>query len=127
MKFKRNSKNMFLLNISPFLLILVSIALYGCSLKHTGPKVVTGGVMFSVKVQNAKKVAIAGDFNLWDTEKDMLTDKDGNGIWSIVMPLADGRYEYIFLVNGGQWLLDPDVPFTDDGIGGKNSVITIKR
>ncbi|MBI4848278.1 MAG: hypothetical protein HY808_06845 [Nitrospirae bacterium] len=105
----------------------MTILLYGCSIKSVGPKILEGGVRFSVKLQNTKHVAIAGSFNQWDPDKDVLTDTDGDGIWSITLPLADGRYEYIFLVDGEQWLLDPESPFTDDGLGGRNSVISIKR
>jgi len=110
-----------------FTLSLMTILLYGCSIKSVGPKILESGVRFSVKIQKAKHVAIAGSFNQWGTEKDVLTDTDGDGIWSIILPLADGRYEYMFLVDGEQWLLDPGAPFTDDELGGRNSVISIKR
>lgn len=126
MGLKEKAKGFFLGAVFYFLLIH-GVFLLGCSLKYTGPKIVKGGVMFSVKAQNAKKVTIVGSFNQWDTEKDILTDTDGDGIWSITLPLADGRYEYLFLIDGEQWLLDPAVPSVDDGFGGRNSAITIKR
>lgn len=127
MKFKKNAKDLFLFNWSPVILILAIVALYGCSLKYHGPTIVKGGVMFSIKLQNARKVALAGSFNQWDTEKDALADTDGDGIWSIILPLADGRYEYIFLIDGAQWVLDPEAPSVDDGLGGRNSAVTIKN
>lgn len=82
--------------------------------------------MFSVKAQNAKRVALAGSFNQWDADKDLLSGPDQNGVWSIFIPLTDGRYEYLFLIDEAQWLLDPYGPSVEDGLGGRNSVISIK-
>lgn len=109
-----------------FILFVVSLFL-GCSAKYLGPEVTDSGVRFSVKVQSAKSVAIVGSFNQWDREKDLLAGPDREGIWSITIPLQDGRYEYLFWVDGEKWLLDPEVPSVDDGFGGKNSVILIRR
>ncbi|MDA8078687.1 MAG: glycogen-binding domain-containing protein [Nitrospiraceae bacterium] len=85
------------------------------------------GVRFSIKAPDAKKVAIAGSFNQWDTEKDTLAGPDEEGRWSIVLPLAEGRYEYLFFIDSGKWVADPDSPSADDGLGGKNSVFVLKK
>lgn len=107
--------------------IQFSVLLLGCSLKYVGPKIVKGGVRFLVKSPQANRVTIVGSFNHWNTDKDALSGPDDDGIWSIIIPLTDGRYEYLFLINNEKWLLDPAVPSIDDGLGGKNSVILIKR
>lgn len=86
-----------------------------------------GGVRFALELKNAKKVAIVGAFNQWDSERDVLSGSDGDGMWQITIPLSEGRYEYLFLINEEKWVLDPTVPFVDDGLGGKNSVVLIKE
>ncbi len=110
-----------------FTLLLCSAFVNGCSLKHAGPELVQGGVRFSLIARDAKKVVIAGSFNQWDTEKNVLSGPDSKGAWEITLPLLDGRYEYLFLIDGEKWATDPDVPFVDDGMGGRNSVISVKR
>lgn len=109
------------------LLLLAGILIAGCSLKYAGPERVKGGVRFALESKDAKKVAIVGGFNQWDPEKDVLSGPDSDGMWQITIPIPEGRYEYLFLINGKEWTLDPTVPFVDDGLGGKNSVVSIKR
>ena len=115
-------------HVSSFFLLLLfaGILVSGCSVKYAGPERVKGGVRFALEAKDAKKVAIVGGFNQWDPEKDVLSGPD-DGIWEITIPLPEGRYEYLFLINGEKWALDPTAPFMDDGLGGKNSVVSIKR
>ena len=47
-----------------------------------------------------ENVAVVGNFNAW--EGTALSDPDGDGIWTTSIPLAPGRYEYAFIVDG-QW------------------------
>lgn len=96
-------------------------------MKYAGPEITDRGVRFSIKDRNAKKVSLVGSFNGWDADKDPLVGPDEDGMWSITLPLVDGRYEYLFLIDREKWVPDPDVPFMDDGLGGRNSVILIKR
>ena len=74
----------------------------------------------------AATVTVAGSFNNWDTGATPLADPEGDGVWSVVVDLAPGRYEYKFVVNGTQWITDESASeFADDGFGGKNSVVTV--
>ena len=51
----------------------------------------------------------------------------GDGIWSIIKPLASGRYEYKFVIDRNSWVEDPNaIERIDDGYGGKNSVLIVK-
>ncbi len=109
-----------------FSFLLMIFFFLGCSAKYAGPQVVEGGVRFSVKAQDAKNVTIAGSFNRWDIEKDSFAGPDEAGIWRITIPLGEGRHEYLFVIDGKKWLLDPHSPFTDDGLGGKNSVVSVE-
>lgn len=83
-----------------------------------------GQVKFSYKDSSATRVAIAGDFNNWNSVKDWLI-KNGD-TWEIEILLAKGKHVYKFIVDGN-WKIDPLNPDTeDDNLGGKNSVIIVK-
>lgn len=84
-----------------------------------------GAVTLSLVLQNAREVALAGSFNQWDRERHKLAGPDPKGRWTITLPLAPGRYEYLFVVNGTDWVPDPAAPSVSDGLGGKNSVLLV--
>jgi 1,4-alpha-glucan branching enzyme len=113
-----------ILAVLSVILILFSL---GCSIKYLGPHTDEGGVRFSLKAPGAKKVAIAGSFNQWDAGRDLLKGPDSEQVWTITIPLAEGRYEYMFLLDGEKWVLDPEVPSADDSLGGKNSVYVLRN
>jgi 1,4-alpha-glucan branching enzyme len=55
-----------------------------------------------------------------------MIDDDGDGIWTIVMPLAPGRYQYKFVIdNGVRWELDPSNANTGEEGGFTNSLIIV--
>ena len=92
-----------------------------------GPQITKEGVRFSLYSTKIKKVNIAGTFNNWSMTADPLYDRDGSGMWSIVLPLPPGKYEYKFIIDGDEWLPDPaNSTTTDDGFGGYNSVISVE-
>lgn len=68
-------------------------------------------------------VSLAGSFPAapWDAPKPM-ADPDGDGRWTLDVPVPPGEHQYKFIVDGS-WIPDPDNPdTTDDGFGGRNSV-----
>ncbi len=90
------------------------------------PVVMHRGVRFSYAAPSAKSVAIAGNFNHWKPDQDRLLGPDRKGIWTIVLPLQPGRYEYRFIVDGREWVLDPSVPSMEDGLGDRNSLFVLE-
>jgi 1,4-alpha-glucan branching enzyme len=71
-------------------------------------------------------VSVAGTFNDWNTKANPMADPDDDGVWEVTVDLPAGSHQYKFVVNGGQWLTNESAEeFTDDGFGGKNSVITV--
>lgn len=96
-----------------------------CGPKHLGPELTKEGVSFTFYAPSAKSVTISGSFNAWDIHKNRLSGADNNGVWNIIIPLPEGRYEYLFIVDGKKWQPDPSVPEVDDGFGGKNSVLLV--
>ena len=94
----------------------------GCS----PPRVENGRLVFLYHDDEAKSVALVGDFNSWDTGLTPL-QKDASGLWlGEVEAPKTGNYQYKFIVDGSRWLEDPSngmkVP---DNYGGLNSVLAI--
>jgi hypothetical protein len=86
----------------------------------------TRAIQFVVLVPRASSVALVGDFNDWDDAATPMTRAAGNGLWSVTVPLAPGRYRYSFLVDGTGWLPDPEAPKAlEDDFGRPNSVVTV--
>ncbi len=73
----------------------------------------------------ARHVAVAGTFNKWKVDADVLT-KQENGTWTIDIPLRPGVYAYMFVVDGKAWVTDPNAEsYRDDGFGYQNSVVRV--
>lgn len=88
----------------------VETALVGYEFRHKAPK--------------AKSVELVGDFNAWKPGL-LKMNRGGDGIWTLSVPVLEGRHKYLFLVDG-----DPkidDHAETGDGPSGRRvSVRTIK-
>lgn len=73
----------------------------------------------------AKSVSVAGDFNGWNPDRTSMKRSDG-GVWTATIRLKPGRYQYMFVIDGKQWLADPLAPEdTGDGFGSKNAVLDV--
>ncbi|MFN4223183.1 MAG: glucodextranase DOMON-like domain-containing protein [Fervidobacterium nodosum] len=73
----------------------------------------------------ARYVFIAGSFNNWSMN-DTECYSSGDGWWEAVLELTPGVYQYKFVVDGKDWLFDPNAPaFVDDGFGGKNGIFEV--
>ena len=85
-------------------------------------------VTFTISGIKANQIAVAGDFNSWNTSANQLEDPDGDGIWIGKMQLEPGRYEYMLVVDDGKWVTDPNAKvYADDGFGSKNAVLFINN
>lgn len=99
------------------------------------PREVEGGILFRYEAPSAKLVTLAGNFNNWggtegggryDPTIDPMTDTDGDGIWTIVVPLPPGRFQYKFVIdNGVRWEKDPSNVNTATEGGIENSLIIV--
>ena len=84
----------------------------------------TGAARFVYK-GDGNSVAVAGEFNAWNTSADPLA-KQTDGSWLLVKKLDPGKYAYKFVIDGGTWKQDESAALTvDDGLGGKNSVVVV--
>jgi len=87
-------------------------------------------VQFSLRLSEGKvqTVAIAGDFNQWNSQNNSLEDPDGDGIWTTTLKLPPGRYEYMFVIDGEKWVPDPNANrFVKDGFGNKNAILEVNN
>ena len=83
-----------------------------------------GPAEFHLKAPQAKRVSVVGTFNGWDPEAHHLQGPDRDGVWTLRLPLAPGRYRYMFVVDGVRWMADPNaVASQNDGFGGRNSLL----
>jgi cyclomaltodextrinase len=99
--------------------------------KPAAPATAAGGgkvaVTFSYAAgAGAREVYLAGEFNGWNATGRRLEGPDGDGVFTTVVELVPGQYQYKFVVDG-TWHQDPANPLgTDDGFGGQNSVVKVK-
>ena len=81
---------------------------------------------FRYPAGNATTVELRGDFaaGAWDSGVPLTLDPSGEFFTAQVDLQRGQSVQYKFVVNGA-WVTDPDNPDTaDDGVGGKNSVVT---
>jgi Glycogen recognition site of AMP-activated protein kinase len=73
----------------------------------------------------ARSVSVAGDFNGWNPAHTRLERSDG-GMWTATIPLKPGRYHYMFVIDGKQWIADPLAAEAEtDGFGAQNAVLDV--
>jgi 1,4-alpha-glucan branching enzyme len=80
-------------------------------------------VQFRIRVPDARSVQLAGTFTGWKPEYAL--QRSENGEWTALVPLRPGVHDYAFVVNGREWIADPNAPQVDDSFGGTNSRISL--
>jgi len=75
----------------------------------------------------AATVELVGDFNEWTRGSTALRPSGAPGVWAVSVPLAPGRHEYAFIVNGTRWVADPLAVKTSDDFGTESSVIRVGK
>lgn len=85
------------------------------------------GITFVVHAPAARQVELVGSFNAWRPGEIHLSGPDATGRWTATVPLPEGRHEYLFLVDGKEWITDPGASFhRPDGFGHRNAVIDVE-
>jgi hypothetical protein len=80
-------------------------------------------VQFRLEAPEASEVAIAGTFTDWKPS-DVLKET-APGVWTALIPLRPGVHDYAFVVDGKEWIPDPNATQVEDDFGGTNSRISI--
>lgn len=84
-------------------------------------------VEFSLRAPGATSVAVAGDFTGWESRY-TLEDVDGDGVWTTRVPVEPGLHEYMFVIDGSEWVTDPEAErYRDDGFGNRNAVLAVSQ
>lgn len=78
---------------------------------------------FRYKAPDAKSVELMGEWNGW---KSVPMAKGDNGVWTAKGTLSSGTYAYKFLVNGTDWVFDPDNSNKKSVDGIENSAVEVK-
>jgi hypothetical protein len=82
-------------------------------------------VRFMLLQPGARSVSVAGDFNGWDPGQTNLEQSEG-GVWTAMIALKPGRYQYMFVIDGKQWIPDPlAIDGAGDGFGALNAVLDV--
>ncbi|MBI4715507.1 MAG: AAA family ATPase [Nitrospirae bacterium] len=83
--------------------------------------------LFIFRDPAALEVKIAGDFNNWTLDRDVVTLREADGTWKKIVPLREGTYQYKYWVDG-EWRPDPGNPrVVRNQFGGINSCIAVGR
>ncbi|MDR3459900.1 MAG: glycogen-binding domain-containing protein [Verrucomicrobiae bacterium] len=81
---------------------------------------------FVLECDGAQQVYVCGDFNNWQPTSLRMIGNPDAGLWEKRLPLAPGRYEYKYFVDG-KWVHDPDALENVPNIyGSLNSVLEVK-
>ncbi|MGD9873796.1 MAG: ankyrin repeat domain-containing protein [Kiritimatiellia bacterium] len=81
-------------------------------------------VEFVYHDRGARSVAVAGEFNGWNTSALPMAPRQA-GIWSVSTQLAPGTYGYKFIVDG-QWIMDPSNTLTKVVGDVSNSMLVVE-
>jgi hypothetical protein len=77
---------------------------------------------------DARRVAVAGDFNEWDAEASPLSRDEGSHRWSVTLALRAGEHRYAFVVDGTRWVPDPRAEHSVEGENGRiYSLLNLRR
>ena len=86
-----------------------------------------GIAQFVGRFPGARSVNVVGSFNDWGPVSIPLEDRDHDGVWQADVVLPTGIHEYMFVVDGERWVVDPLAGrFVDDGFGRENSVLIVR-
>jgi hypothetical protein len=90
-----------------------------------GPEVTVEGVKFVADFPRASSVEVTGTFNGWASRGARLKRRR-DGFWESVVPLAEGTYEYRYIVDG-RWVPDPhNARVVNNEFGGANSLFAVR-
>jgi chromosome partitioning protein len=90
-----------------------------------GVKQVGRELLFYTRFDHAKQVALAGDWNNWSPNANVMEAGTRQGEWRMRLPLAPGRYRYRLVVDG-RWMTDPNNQYVETNqFGELNNVVEV--
>lgn len=95
--------------------------------KPEPPRPISGGMRFTLSAPEAKKVFVVGSFNHWIKGATPMAAVGSSGLWSVDVPLKEGEYTFMYLIDGVRWLTPPLAEdFVTDGFGQTNGVVVVR-
>lgn len=86
-----------------------------------------GIAQFVGRFPGARSVEVVGSFTDWRPGAVVLRDDDHDGVWRAAVVLPVGQHQYMFVVDGEQWVTDPLAGrYVDDGFGRQNSLLFVR-
>lgn len=83
-------------------------------------------VQFVLVAPGASTVSLVGDFNDWQVGATPLRPVSSGRVWSVDVPLTEGRHRYAFVVDEDEWVADPAAPRAPgNDFGTPSSVVTV--
>lgn len=86
-------------------------------------RVPTAYVQFRLDSPGATQVELAGSFTDWQPEYAMQEREPG--VWTTMVAVEPGVHEYLFVVDGQDWVPDPAAETMSDDFGGANSRLLV--
>lgn len=83
-----------------------------------------GTVLLSIRLSNASRVEIMGDFTDW-LPADLSRDREDR--WEAIFPLAPGTHRVCMRVDGGAWTAPPGLTEVRDDFGGAVGILVVRR
>lgn len=106
--------------------LLLTVGLGRGPAPHGAPDPSTASVTFEIHAPGARAVELVGSFNGWRPGEIVLRGPDATGHWTATVRLPEGRHEYLYLVDGSEWVTDPRATARrPDGFGRENAVIDL--
>jgi hypothetical protein len=121
------------LRLRPAWTLAFAVALAALLLLPAGQSAAPGAeegiAQFVGHFPGARSVEVVGSFNDWRRGALPLRDDDNDGIWHGAVVLPAGQHEYMFVVDGERWVVDPLAGrYVDDGFGrGRQNALLIVR
>ena len=88
----------------------------------TAETIRTGGVRFNVSAPGARSVEVAGDFTNWSP---IALDSANAGLWTVTLPIKQGKYQMNLRLDGGKWLVPPGLLPMLDEFGGSVGLLVV--
>lgn len=94
--------------------------------KSAAKKAAKKSVTFTVHSEKGHSVYLAGEFNEWDPTAKKMTYVAKRGLYEATLKLAEGTYQYKFVIDG-TWCADPEnVNAVPNDQGTFNSLVEVR-
>lgn len=80
------------------------------------------GIVIRLRLRDAHRVEIAGDWNEWTPTPLAQSDRDQ---WELFIVLPAGPHRFMVLIDGAPWRIPDGVPSVPDGMGGRVAVLNV--